>query len=95
MDIYSEGKLVEKLEQFALKRDNSFLLFLRGINICEDGKGIFVDALMMPVITFKKDGNLIFIDIAKLDGNFTTIVLYPKFPFVYIGNGKAEFKDEK
>ena len=95
LEIYNNGKLIKKLQRFLLTREGSFFLFLRGINICEDGMGIFVDELLIPLITIKRQGHLVFIDIAKRDGNFLTIVLFNRFPFVYIGSGNAEFEEDE
>ena len=93
MEIYNDGKLVKKLQRFFVKKDNSYFLALRGINICEDGMGIFLDEIYMPLFTFSIQGHLIFIDLAKPNGNFLTVILYDKFPFIHIGSGKAEFEE--
>ena len=55
--------------------------------------GIFVDEIYMPLFTFSIQGHLIFIDLAKPNGNFLTVILYDKFPFIHIGSGKAEFEE--
>lgn len=92
MEIYNNGKLVMKLQRFFVKKDNSFFLSLRGINICQEGNDIFVDEIYMPLITFSVQGHLILIDIAKPNSHFLTIALYGRFPFIHISSGKAEFE---
>ena len=94
MEIYSKGKLVKKMKRFFVKKDNSFFVSLRGINIEGEGDTIYVDELYMPLLTVKLEGSMLFIDIAKPDGSFLTIIFSKVFPYVYIGGGNASFNEE-
>lgn len=94
-EIYHRKKLVGKVEKFFFAKDNTLFQSLRGINIEGDGKDVYVDPIYMPFLTVKREGTILFIDIAKRDGNFLTIVLHPHFPFIYVGNGNVSMEDDE
>ena len=94
-EIYFKGKLIDRLHKFFIKKDNTLFQWLRGVNV-EGGENgdIYVDPIYMPLLTVKLEGRILFIDLARKDGNFLTIVLYPRFPFIWIGDGQAEMKED-